>query len=149
MKSNRNFRFVGLLALALLVMSFAPLAASAQSYEGTFKLPFQARWNGLVMPAGEYTIRINDVSPSGMVVVKHDGKNVGILFVGSIAATAFTGKSELVAVGDGEEYTITVLRLHGEGVLNYPAPGNKRMRARGQEISLRVPIENNSQAHGG
>ena len=141
MNANRIFRFTAVFAIALMAAALTPLSASAQVYEGNFTLPFQARWNSLNLPAGDYSIRIDEMAPSGMIVVQHDGKNVGILFVGSISSNEELAKSELVAVPDGQAYRITVLSLHNRYKIDFAPPkGEHRMRARGTEVSWCIPI---------
>jgi len=141
MNANRISRIGGILAFALVAAAFTPLSARGQVYEGTFTLPFQARWNGLNLPAGDYSIRIDDLAPSGLIVVQHDAKNVGILFVGSIATCTDAPKSELTAVPDGQVYRITGLSLDNRCKIGFQGPKNeRRMRARGTEISWRIPM---------
>jgi len=126
MNANRNFRFFGLLALALLAMSLAPISASAQAYRGKFTLPFSARWGGLLLPAGDYSFKVDSLSGIGMVSVLHDGKILGSVMVGSVSYFGPPDKSNLVAIPTGDAYRVTVLHVQDECAIEFPIPKNER-----------------------
>jgi len=141
MNAIRNFRFFGLLALALLAMSLAPVSASAQAYRGKFTLPFSARWGGLVLPAGDYTFSVDTLSPAGMIAVQHDGKTLGSLMVGSVWYTKTSDDSALIATPIGEAYRVTVLRLQDECVIGFRIPKSERQAITSEpELSRLVTI---------
>jgi hypothetical protein len=47
------------LALAAVVVASFAGTANAQIVEGKFTLPFEARWGSAVLPAGQYTLRMD------------------------------------------------------------------------------------------
>ena len=59
MKSTRSLKSVRILLLAVLAAGLSASLASAQEYQGKFTLPFEARWGSAVLPAGDYTFRVN------------------------------------------------------------------------------------------
>ena len=93
---------------------------------GSAALCFPAHWSGLVLPAGEYAFSIDNMSPSGKIVVRHDGKIVGLVMLGLVASYNFDGNSELDAVPAGETYRISSLHVRDVGVVNFPSRSKER-----------------------
>ncbi len=97
------------LRAALLVGSFAALtnAANAQSPIAKISVPFEFAAGGAMMPAGEYTVDISDVS--GVILLQGaPGNSVALI---SIPSTQFSasGKAKLIfQKRDGMAYLSTV-----------------------------------------
>lgn len=69
MKINRS-HFLAVAAFGLLAMGACANTATAQArYQGSFTLPQEVRWQGRVMPAGEYTFSLNSVSVSTVLTL--------------------------------------------------------------------------------
>jgi hypothetical protein len=126
MNVNRNLRFCGFFALALLAISIIPTVASAQAYRGKFTLPFAARWGGLTLPAGEYTFTADSVTNANFISIEHDGQYLGRVMVGGVSYGAPYKSTELVAVPAGDTYRISVLRLEDQCVISFPIPKRER-----------------------
>jgi hypothetical protein len=143
---TRSFKLAMVVGVGLLAASFtANLAKASDAYTGKFTLPFEARWGGLVLPAGEYSFTLNDVTAAGMIAVQRDGKNLGVVLVRSVSDYGTSGKSELVAVSNGGVYSISTLRLQAgarnDSVIGFRTPkAEQPSPARGPELSMRVPI---------
>ena len=122
MKTNRS-RFLAVVAFGLLAIGACANTAAAQNrYEGSFTLPHEVRWEGRVMPAGDYTFSLNSVSPSAMLRVQ--GPN-GATFIptAGISDAATSQKSSLTIVHRRgtrfvEELYLAGLRVH----LRYSVP---------------------------
>jgi len=143
---NRSLRYCSYLALALLAISIVPTSASAQAYRGKFTLPFSARWRGMTLPAGEYSFSVDTLTPTGMIAIQHNGKQVGSVMLSTVAYSAGTGQSELIAVPVGNIYRITVLRLENECVMEFPVPKHERQlsaRTKGPELTRLVAVAAN------
>jgi hypothetical protein len=122
-------------------MSFVPNLASAQAYRGKFTLPFSARWGGLLLPAGDYSFKVDSLSGLGLVSVLHDGKILGSVMIGSVSYFAPPDKSNLVAIPTGDAYRVTALHVQDECVIEFQIPKNERqMITREPELSRLVTI---------
>ena len=124
MKSNGRFGMF--LTVAMLAMSLVPQSASAQFYGGKFSLPFQARWSGVTLPAGEYKFYIDSIAPAGKIILQHDGKLWGMVMVGPGATFETAGPSKLDAVPSGNTYRIRALQIQHLCVINFPPPKAER-----------------------
>jgi len=126
MNINRNLRFCGLFALALLAVAIVPSVASAQAFRGKFTLPFTAHWGGLALPAGEYYFSADNLTDLSLITIQHDGHYVGSVMVGGVAYDTPYNQNELVAVPIGQIYRISVLRLGHECAITFPIPKRER-----------------------
>jgi hypothetical protein len=146
MTLTRSFKLAMAVGVGLLAACFtANLAKASDAYTGKFTLPFEARWGGLVLPAGEYSFTVNDLKPASTIAVRSDRQNLGVVLFGSVSDYGSYGKSELVAVSNGGVYRISTLRLQTDDDrfldIKFVAPKAERMSpAHGPEVSWRVPI---------
>jgi hypothetical protein len=116
MKTTRS-RFLAMAAFGFLAVSACANTAAAQTrYEGKFTLPNEVRWQGRVMPAGDYTLSLNSIAPPAMLTLK--GPN-GAIFVPTMGISdKFAGqKSSLRIVRRGgirfvEELYLAGLKVH-------------------------------------
>jgi hypothetical protein len=153
MTLTRSLKLAVALGVALLATCFTANLAKAGdgslAYKGTFTLPFEAHWGNLVLPAGDYSFKIDNQTPVNTILVRRGTQNLGFVLIGSVTDPASTGKSELLAVPTGEVYRISTLRLQtgtsNDQVLGFSIPKTERqMPARGPEVSMVVPVSMNA-----
>jgi hypothetical protein len=126
-----------LLGLALLAVCFNPGHASAQTLQGKFTLPFEARWGQATLPAGDYSFTLDSVRTNCALRIRRGDKNVAM-----VLATAhgenYSGQAELSVVGG----TIRALNLPELGmVLEYAPQHPKYLTApEEREIAQIVPV---------
>lgn len=60
-------RRVAMLVLVALATCGLAATASAQSFTGRFKLPYEAHWGAATLPAGEYTITVDSFRTATLV----------------------------------------------------------------------------------
>jgi len=75
MNLQRKFRFGALGILAGFVLSVVPLSAQ-EIYKANFELPFAARWNGVVLEQGEYTVTIEQGLAMRLIRIRGEGQNL-------------------------------------------------------------------------
>ena len=68
MKTTRMFTVLRLMVLGVLVAGFNLKPASAQTFQGKFTLPSEARWGLATLPAGEYTFTLDTNYPAKFTV---------------------------------------------------------------------------------
>lgn len=115
MRTNRS-RFLAMFAFGLLAVSAGVNTAAAQTRcAGKFTLPHEVRWQGRVMPAGEYTFSLNSVSASTML--RLEGPN-GPMFVptSGISDAVTDKKSSLTIEHRGRARFVSELYLAELGV---------------------------------
>jgi hypothetical protein len=83
MKINRN-RLLAVVAIGLLTVSVGVSQAVAQhaAESGSFTLPFEVRWNSMVLPAGDYTFTMDSAGLNGNMNLR--GPN-GAIFLHTMA----------------------------------------------------------------
>jgi len=142
MKSTRSLKSVRILLWAVLAAALSASLASAQEYEGKFTLPFETRWGTAVLPAGDYTFRVNASQAPCMVSVSQDQQIVALVLTSSTTRGEVAGSSALIAVRNAESYRIRALRLAEVGVvLEYTPPKAERQLLAQQPVLFqRVPV---------
>ena len=122
MKTNRS-RLLAMAAFGLLAIGACANTATAQNrYEGKFTLPHEVRWQGRVMPAGDYTFSIQSLSLPAMLRLQ--GPN-GAMFIptSGISDAATNKKSSLTIKERRGARFISELYLAEPGVhLCYSVP---------------------------
>jgi hypothetical protein len=103
-----------LVLVALAVVLSAGLAKS-QVVKGTFTLPVEVRWGGATLPAGDYTLRVDDISVPQLIRVEGEGKSAFIL-AGSHDPFAISNLSQLVLVETAHGYAVRSLEVGEVGV---------------------------------
>ena len=145
MNRTRNFTSVKLVLLALLATVASAGALCAEGYEGTFTLPFEARWGTVTLPPGDYSFTVNTV---GSNVATIRGENGGAFVMhATIGENEFAGRSALFLVRHGRTGTVRALHLKTSGrgnrglVFFYSPPkGEPPMLAQVPELIQRIPI---------
>jgi hypothetical protein len=88
----KTFSFRGVLVLGALCALTS--AAQAQSEFAKAKVPFEFAAGSTIMPAGEYTVEVPDLS--GVILLHGDSGSSVVLFTTSSAAPAMTSSVKLV-----------------------------------------------------
>ena len=142
MKSTRSLKSVRVLLLAVLAAGLSASLANAQEYEGKFTLPFEARWGGAVLPAGDYTFRVNPSEPPCMVSVSQGQQIVALILTSSTTRGEVAGSSALIAVHSAGSSHIRALQLAEAGVvLEYSPPKAERQLLAQQPVLFqRMPV---------
>jgi hypothetical protein len=152
MTLTRSFKLAVAVGVGLLATCFtanlAKAGDSALAYKGTFALPFEAHWGNLVLPAGEYSFKIDDQTPNNTILVTRGTQYLGFVLITSTSDQPTSGKSELVAVSAGAAYRVSTLRLQTDNgndvVVEFAIPKSERqMPSRGPEVSMLVPVSMN------
>jgi hypothetical protein len=123
MKTHRNrllaIAVIGLVAIGTCV---SRTAAQGSSERGSFTLPYEVRWQGVLLPAGDYTFSLKSAASPAMVTVQ--GPNGGAF----ILATALDEKktdqhSSLTIEGRGSTRFVREMYLADLGLhIRYSIP---------------------------
>jgi len=105
------------LVLVALALAFSAGVGKSQveGFRGTFTLPFEVRWGGATLPAGDYTLQVDSVSAPQFIRVQGEGKSVLIL-VGSHDPFAISNHSQLVLVETEHGYAVRSVEVGQYGV---------------------------------
>jgi hypothetical protein len=142
MYSNRSFKTVWLVGVALLVSSLGASLARAQEYAGKFSLPFEARWGQATLPAGDYSFRLDKSLSNGTIQLSHAMKPMGFIKADAHDLSQ-SGQNSLVLVKTETGKCVRELRLPEIGVvLRYaPAPQRSYKPAERERIAkIVVPV---------
>ena len=97
MKTHRNrflaFAVIGLVAIGTIVSRTAAQSSSAQ---GSFTLPYEVNWKGVVLPAGDYTFSLESRALPAMVTVR--GPNGGAFIMATALANNKTDERSSLTV---------------------------------------------------
>jgi len=129
--------------LAVLAAGLSAGLARAQEVKGKFTLPFEARWGTAVLPAGDYSFRVNASAAPCMVSVSQGGRVVAFILTSSTNRREVEGSSALIAVRSAGSYRIRALRLAEVGaVLEYMSPKAEPRQILAQQPALfqRLPV---------
>ena len=140
---RKSMLTIAALALAGIFASTAK-AQSKVVADAHFTLPFEAKWEGTVLPAGDYTMSVVNLGPRAAIYsvdCTGAGKKMRILAVRSIGPEV-SGGSRLVAVRSGGKHRIRALHLANVNiVLTFAAPkGEQTLSAEAPELITSVPI---------
>lgn len=142
MFGKRQFmRYVPVLALAFIL---SPALGRAQNYNGTFTLPFEAKWGSAVLPAGDYTLslREGDTFAGYTVFLRGEGKNAIILPVTTTNQKGESSHSKLILVSTGGRYVVRSVEVAELGLtLDYHVAksGTKQM-ANQRGFMRQIPV---------
>jgi hypothetical protein len=115
MAMKKSTRLAYRLALAVVVCGLSAGAAQAQSYGGSFTLTQEARWSGIALPAGQYSLAMDSVA--GPLRVMDSSGRIRVLVYGSPEDPANGQPTALLVTRDGAGRTVRSL--------NCPAWGHK------------------------
>jgi len=144
MKMTRSFTLVRLVFLALLATVVSAGLLSAQDVQGTFTLPFEAKWGLATLPPGDYSFTL-DTSGSGIKIatVRQGQRYVAIISANAGATRGkVAGPSALIIVRRGRTRFVRALCLAEVGTtLEYmPPEAERQMLAQTPELIQRIPI---------
>jgi len=141
MNANRNFRFVGILALALLAVSLAPTSASAQTFKGYFTLPVETRWGTAVLPPGTYSVSLDSLAFPSIAKINGEDAHFLVMAMG-VDAGEPSDQCKLVIARSGGKARVRNLSLGTAGMsFSYAPPKREReVIAQGPELIERLPI---------
>lgn len=124
MKSIRSSLFFRVLVLTIGVLGASVSAAHAQAdANGTFSLPHETNWGGLVLPAGDYAFSLQSKSRQAQIVVrKASGSQLAIVVPRLVSEEKLTGDSRLVLRGEAGKSFVSTLYLGDLGLVFYFAP---------------------------
>ena len=131
MKSIRSTMLSGL-ALALLGTCFTAGLANAQDYTGKFTLPFAAHWGAATLPAGEYSLRLNQ--PFYGMVQLNQGTHTVAQILSQSANQKESAAPALVVISDGAVRSVREMRL--PGVVFYYAPHKAKRGSADEERNV-------------
>jgi hypothetical protein len=108
MRANIKTRLFAAVVLATSV--FAVAAYAQPTFVGKFTLPYEVHWNHAVLPAGEYSIRMNTINGTPLVVSSTSGGKTVFTRV-PILANSEKGASYLTITALGNEHRVRSLNL--------------------------------------
>jgi hypothetical protein len=111
---RQSFRAKQFAALMLATFAFAVAANAQPRFVGKFTLPYEVHWNHAVLPAGEYSIRID--SRETPTVLHSASSNRSFFVAVPIIAKAENGGVHLLVTGRGQQHRVRTLNLPELGV---------------------------------
>ena len=143
MNAKRSFSLVKTLALLVGALCLSTTLASAQEVplKGQFTLPFEITWGGTVLPAGDYSFKLNSISPPNTIQIRGEGKNVMVMAQG-VNDYPSSNESSLTLVRHGSSREVRTLQLAPLGITLYYAPpkGSAPFVAQAPELIQRVRV---------
>jgi hypothetical protein len=123
MKTDRSWRMARNLVLALASAFIFAGAASAQlrAYTGNITLPFDVRWGGATLPAGDYTVELDEPQSFCIVRVFRGTKSVALIRSKGYSMQS-SGANALIVVRGSAGATVRDLSLPGIGVVLHYTP---------------------------
>jgi len=110
MKTNRSRIMVRCLIFTGLAVWFSAAMLSAQEWQAAFSLPFETRWAGMVLPAGDYSLNVNS-DGYGPMMVRQGNRDIGFVGVIDKETPRTPAKSQLLIVGQGKTATVHILYI--------------------------------------
>jgi hypothetical protein len=108
---------------AIAICASATPAAAQNAFQGSFTLPSDVRWQGAMLPAGDYTFTMKSAAVPAQIIVK--GSNGNAAFVVTVATnTRVTGQGSCLVIEDrGGNGFVSELYLADIGLhLRYGVP---------------------------
>jgi hypothetical protein len=115
----------------------AGLGKAQNAYQGKFTLPFEVRWQNVVLSAGDYTISLPSATTPYTMFVRGAGKSVMILGLSGDDRTV-SKKSELTLIKVGDSYVVRSLEAGQIGLDISYSTGRSHAT---QTATVRVPVE--------
>ena len=104
---RESVRLMRGIALAIVLGGLSAGAAQAQSYGGSFTLPYEVRWSGATLPAGEYKLAMDSLDRP-LSVIDASGR-LRALVSGMPDAPRKGQQTSLLITRDGAERTVRSL----------------------------------------
>jgi len=105
---------ITLIAVAIL-FSAAPSYAQ-QSYKGSFTLPFEVNWGGLVLPPGSYTFTIPDIAVTPHLLQVQGQGPSAFIYATTADSKVASGGSQLTLRNVGGELVVRTLEAREIGL---------------------------------
>jgi hypothetical protein len=141
MRATQNPTSLKLLLGVLIATCVFSAAANAQpSFVGKFTLPYEVHWDSAVLPAGEYSIRMDSVAAPAVIRWASGSREVYTRF--RIIADSEKGGACLTITVNGNERRVRSLNLPelGESVIFAPLTKTEReMLAKASQIDT-LPV---------
>jgi len=126
-----------LILVPLALCLSAGLGKAQNAYQGKFTLPFEARWQNVVLPAGNYTISMHSATAPYTMFVRGEGRSVIILGITGDERT-ISEKSLLTLIKVGDSYVVRSLEAGQIGLdVDYSTGSNRATHT----AMVRVPVE--------
>jgi hypothetical protein len=138
----RSMNRVVNVALTVLLASVLATLAHAQAVSaGKFALPVETRWGMAVLPAGEYTYRLDSANLPAIIAVRGGGKSAMILVRG-ISEHPISNRSSITLLRSGRHAVVQSLDLgHLGRVFHYTLrEGGPVLEASEPAHTERVPV---------
>ena len=139
MTNSRTSTLIRVVFLALLATVASVGLLSAQDAKGTFTLPFEVRWGMAILPAGDYSFKLDNTN--SIVTIRGENQTAMVLSLAR-STNNHAGSSALIVARHGKRGTVRALRLAEQKVvISYPAPkGEPPMLAQAPELLQRIPV---------
>jgi len=145
MNTNRSFRLVGSMGLAVVCACLWAGVANAQDVlRGKFTLPFDAQWGTATLPAGDYEFTIRSVA-SPIVVVNQGTRHMAFVLTQGANKDESNKASELYVTRSGGRAAIRMLHsaeLGTDFFYNRPKAYGREL-AGAPELIERIPVLTN------
>ncbi|HEV2495694.1 MAG TPA: hypothetical protein VG204_21760 [Terriglobia bacterium] len=131
----RILKLVNYVALAALAFGLSTARGTAQEvYRGEFSLPFEARWGGVTLPAGDYTI---DLRSADQFLVVRSGAKSALILKGAPDTKPVSDHSQLTVVDVDGHKVIKSLEAGQIGLaFDYHVPKAKMQSMQGTLIPV-------------
>ncbi len=141
MNSNRSYKMVWLVGVAILASCFGAGQARAQEFAGKFTLPFEARWGQAVLPAGDYSFRLAKAHSGAMIQIYQGNTSLGFVHAQGYDQSK-PGSNVLTVVRTKSSNTVRELRLPEIGVVLIYSPGHAKPMTAEEErqIAKSLPV---------
>ena len=116
MKAIRNHGWLKVLVLAAFVACLTGGLASAQEYKGSFTLPFDTQWGKAILPAGDYSFKVDTAKAPFVAHVRGEQGSIMVL-AQAISNPSRSEHSELVIASSRGKATVRALCLAEIGVV--------------------------------
>jgi hypothetical protein len=111
-------------ALIVAVIALGAIATSLQARPavgGKFKLPFDAKWGIVALPAGDYTFSIDHLTENGSIFVYRGSHAVGIVRPQGLEGDySHSQSSALLCIRHDGQVTVRALQLPHVGTFYFP-----------------------------
>ena len=136
----RSFKLT-VIVLAGSFLTWSAVAQGASASIGKFTLPVETKWGLAVLPAGEYTYKLDKAALSGVLTLKGQGKTAMIMVNAGISERPISDRSSLTLIRNGNQAAVQSLNIgHLGTVFYYRLPKSiKVLEAKNPQIQ-RVPV---------
>ena len=141
--NKKRYAVCSSLLLAFLATCLFATPASAKSlFKGTFTLTNETRWGKAVLPAGQYSLALDESAHTLFISDAHTNKPVALEIV-RVDASAQNSDSRLLIAGPRNQRVVYSVRLAGFGEIfrSEPAYQLARKAPKGGSIEEAVVIE--------